>query len=120
MNLFISSSDYCNFNIVRTVLYYEIILIDDIEMMLIETNIPIIGQPYGLGALDPSKFYVANRYIGAQRQLKELKQFPIEVYVYIVSNTSEYNKIEHISQLQNIAWACLYDNETDATQHRVY
>lgn len=111
MNLFLMSDDYLDFKIIRNVLKYEHIKIDNLGVLKIETHIPIIGQSYNLGDFDPNVFYLTNRY--NNNYLDKLKQFPIAVRVYIVKDKQMTSPLT-FNDLQQIAWASLYDNQIDA------
>lgn len=111
MNLFLMSDDYLDFKIIRNVLKYEHIKIDNLGVLKIETHIPIIGQSYNLGDFDPNVFYLTNRY--NNNYLDKLKQFLIAVRVYIVKDKQMTSPLT-FNDLQQIAWASLYDNQIDA------
>lgn len=106
MNLYLTSRDYFDFEIVRTIQSYRHILIDGTEALEVITDIPLIGQDYGLGDFDPHTFYLVNRYNNSY--LHDLNTFPIAVRVYIV-NEKGINDLT-FNTLQQIAWAEVYDN----------
>ena len=116
MKLYLSSYEYSDFEIPRKVLRYQRIKLDDRNALIIEVEKPLTGQKYGLLGNDITKFYLINRF--DENAFDMLNKFPIDVYVLIVKNPEAINT-SSLSELQNIAWACLYDNEKDAINHRV-
>ena len=118
--LYISSYEYDDFAIPRRVLHYRKTTIQCTDCfrncLVIETDNPLIGQKYGLQDHYVNTFYLINRV--DEYAFDNLDEFPIFVYVTIVK-TAECTNPVSLSELQNIAWACLYDNETDAYEHRV-
>lgn len=113
MNLYLSSYEYNDFKISRKVLQYKKTKLDGRNTLIVEVDKPLIGQKYGLLDKDVTKFYLVNRF--NEDAFDKLNQFPIDVYVLIVKNYETINP-SSLSELQNIAWACLYDNEKDALQ----
>ena len=116
MKLYLSSYEYNDFEIPREVLQYQRKKLDDRNVLIIEVDKPLIGQKYGLLDNDISKFYLVNRV--DENAFDNLNKFPIDVHVLIIKKTETINP-SSLSELQNIAWACLYDNEKDAINHRV-
>ena len=110
MILYLVSDDYVDFQIVRTVQSYRHISIEGIEALEVITDIPLIGQRYGLGDFNPNTFYLVNRF--KDNNLHNLNSFPIAVYVYIVKNKDV--KYLTSNTLQLIAWAELYNNYNNA------
>lgn len=109
MNLYLMSLDYYDFQTIRKVLEYRYITIDGIQVLKIRTDLSIIGQKYGLGDYNPDVFYLTNKY--NNDNLIHLTGFPIAVVVHITMSVNK-NPI-HFSDLQNIAWAELYNNISD-------
>ena len=62
MTLYLASADSKAFQIVRTVESYRHISIDGREALEVKTNIPLIGQNYGLGDYDPNIFYLISHF----------------------------------------------------------
>lgn len=105
MNLYLISLDYYDFQIPRKVLEYQYITIENIQVLKIRTDLPIIGQKYGLGDCNPDIFYLTNKY--NNDNLITLTGFPIAVVVYIAVSVDKMIPA-HFVDLQNIAWAELY------------
>jgi hypothetical protein len=116
MELYISSYEYEDFAIPRRILHYRKTKIDNRNCLIIETDKPLIGQKYGLLNCDIDIFYLINRV--DEYAFDTLNQFPIDVYILILKTAEIINPIS-LSELQNIAWACLYNNEADAYEHRI-
>jgi hypothetical protein len=116
MKLYISSYEYKEFEIPREVLHYQKINLDKRNVLIVEVDQPLIGQKYGLLGDDITKFYLVNRV--DENAFDKLNKFPIDVHILIVKNPKTINPTS-IMELQNIAWACLYDNKKDAINHRV-
>ena len=116
MALYISSYEYEDFAIPRRVLHYRKIKINDRNCLIIEVDKPLIGQKYGLSNYDVNVLYLINRV--DECAFDTLSKFPIDVYVLIAKTSQIVNPIL-LTELQNIAWACLYDNEVDAYEHRI-
>ena len=118
--LYLSSYEYDTFAIPRRVLHYRKTTIQCTNCirncLVIETDNPLSGQVYGLQNHTVNTFYLVNRV--DEYAFDTLDKFPIDVHVLIVKTTEQLNPTS-LSELQNIAWACLYDNETDAYEHRV-
>lgn len=115
MKLYLSSYEYNDFEIPRKVLQYQKTKLDDRNALVIEVDKPLIGQKYGLLDKYVTKFYLINRI--DEDAFEKLNKFPIDVHVLIVKSPETVNPFS-LSELQNIAWACLYDNEKDAISHR--
>jgi hypothetical protein len=116
MTLYISSYEYEDFAIPQRILDYRKTKIDDRNCLIIEVDKPLIGQKYGLLDSNIDTFYLVNRV--DENAFDTLNKFPIDVYVLIAKTAKIINPIS-LSELQNIAWACLYDNEADAQKHRI-
>ena len=118
--LFISSYEYEDFAIPRRVLHYRKTMIKGKDCfrkcLIVETDYPLFGQDYGLQNHTVNTFYLINRV--DENAFDKLNLFPIDVHVLIVKMAEHANPLS-ISELQNIAWACLYDNETDAYEYRI-
>lgn len=116
MKLYLSSYEYNDFEIPRKVLQYQKTKLNDRNALIIEVDKPLIGQKYGLLVKGVTKFYLINRV--NEDAFEKLNKFPIDVHVLIVKSPETVNP-SSLSELQNIAWACLYDNEKDAISHRL-
>lgn len=116
MDLYLSSDEYKDFKIPRKVLHYKKTKLDGRNTLIIQVDKPLIGQKYGLLDKDVTIFYLVNRF--NENAFDELNLFPIDVYVLIMKNYETINP-SSLYELQNIAWACLYDNEKDAINHRI-
>lgn len=116
MNLYLSSYEYSDFEITRKVLKYQKIMLDDRNVLVVQVDKHLIGQKYGLLNNNVSKFYLVNRV--DENAFNKLDKFPIDVFVLIVKSFNTVNP-SSLSELQNIAWACLYDNEADAKSHKL-
>jgi len=115
MKLYISSYEYEDFATPRRVLHYQKMKINDRNCLIIEVDNPLVGQKYGL-LCDVDTLYLINRV--DEHAFDTLNKFPIDVHVLIAKTTKITSPIS-LSELQNIAWACLYDNEADAYEHRI-
>ncbi|MBA3828984.1 MAG: hypothetical protein H0X33_08615 [Taibaiella sp.] len=115
MELYISSDDFTEFFIPRKVLSYYKTKIETRNVLVIQVDRGVIGQKFGLRDYDPDIFYLVNRV--DVTLFEHLNRFPIDVHVLIIKKLTT-NPIISFDQLQNIVWACLYDNEVDAINHR--
>ena len=116
MKLYLSSYEYRDFEMSRKITHFQRMKLDNRNVLKIEVENPIIGQKYGLLGNNITTFYLVNRV--DENAFEKLTQFPIDVHVLIVAN-SEINSPSSLEELQNIAWACLYDNEDDAKNHKI-
>lgn len=114
--LYLSSYEYDDFSVPREVIQYHELTIDGRKVMMLHIENPLIGQQYGWGGEDIDKIYVTNRFEGDS--LDKLDTFPIDVYVLIPKNPKIFLP-SSLSELSNIAWACLYDNLKDAENHKI-
>lgn len=117
MKLFLSSSEYLDFACVRKIEMINISYIEDIQVLIVEVQEPLIGQGYGYGDKDIRKFYLQSRF--AKVNFNEMHNFPIDVFV-LIEKYSVSESPQSFKELRNIAWACLYDNFGDAIAHRPY
>lgn len=115
MSLYLSSYEYKDFEIPRSILRYEKTILEGRNILIVEIDKPLIGQKYGLFDNNVSQLYLMNRV--NEDAFYNLNIFPIDVHVLI--RKSEIIKISSLSDLQNIAWACIYDNKWDALNHKV-
>lgn len=116
MKLYISSYEYEDLAAPRRVLHYQKTKIDNRNCLIIKVDKPLGGQKYGLLNGEIDTFYLINRV--DEFAFDTLSKFPIDVYVLILNADKIINPTS-LSELQNIAWACLYDNEADAYEHRI-
>lgn len=116
MELYLSSYEYNDFEIPRKVTHFQKTKLSDRNVLIVEVDQPLIGQKYGLLGNDITKFYLVNRV--DENAFEKLNKFPIDVHVLIIGN-SEIVYPSSLEELQNIAWACLYDNKKDAKKHRI-
>jgi len=116
MNLFLTSDDYYDFSIIRKIIDYHKIVLDNKNVLQIKVNEPLIGQKYNLGSYDPDVFYLISRH--DENALNTLNTFPIPVHVLIPKTTTKLEPII-LDDLQQIAWASLYDDETLAYEDQV-
>lgn len=114
MDLFLTSDDYSDFQSLRKIQSYHKTRLDDRDVLVVKVDIPIIGQKYGLGDYDPDTLYLLDKY--DEPLLTRLSQFPINVYVTIVKERN--STPSSLSDLNNIAWASLYDNYNDAKKRK--
>ena len=114
--IFLSSDDYAEFTKPKEVAKYDWIMIEKRPVMAIEIKEPLIGQVHGLGGQDIYSLYLVSRF--DDKAIQELVHFPIEV---LVSIRKEFNSQmpKHLSDLEVIAWARLYDNLEDATAYSI-
>lgn len=118
MKLYLSSYEYNDFEIPKRVLRYYKAVIDNRNILTIEVDKPLTGQQYGWGGEDIKKFYLVNRFKDDEDLLEKLDKFPIHIHVLITKDSGNLNP-SSLSELQNIAWACLYNNEEDARNHKI-
>ena len=116
MTLFLISDDYFDFSIVRKIIDYQKIIIDNRNVLKIKVNEPLIGQKYNLGDYDPDVFYLINRH--DENAFDKFNAFPIAVHVLIAKTSSKLTPID-LEELRHIAWACLFDTETAAYEYQV-
>ena len=115
MELYISSYEYSDFDIPRKVLQYHKIKLEGKNCLIIEVDRPLIGQKYGL-LNDITKFYLINRV--DEQAFDKFKKYPIDVYV-LIQKKDNTASVSSLLDLQNIAWACIYNNQKDAFEHRI-
>lgn len=116
MTLYLSSSEDITFEIPRKILRFRKEIFDGRNTLIVEIDNPVIGQQYGLGGKDISTLYLVNRF--DEQAFDKLNSFPIYVYVSIPKSPSIIDPTS-LHDLQNIAWASLYNNEKDAWQHKI-
>lgn len=116
MNLFLTSTEQTDFAIVRKIIDYQKIVIDNRNVLIITVNEPLIGQGYGLKDYDPDVFYLINRH--DENAFDKLNEFPISVHVLIIKSNTKLAPTS-LDDLQHIAWADLYDNEMVAYKEQV-
>ncbi len=110
MEFYLSSYEYEDFAVPRRVLHYQKTQIDNRNCLVIEVDKPLIGQKYGLLDCDIYTFYLINRV--NEYAFDAFDRFPIDVYV-LVAKISPIIAPTSLSELQNIAWACLYDGKSN-------
>lgn len=115
MNLYISSYEYSDFEIPRKVQQLYKVNLEGRNCLVIEVIEPLIGQKYGL-INDVTKFYLINRV--DEQAFEKFEKFPIDVFVFIPRNDNILH-VTSLLDLQNIAWACIYDNHKDAFDHLI-
>ena len=111
MNLFLTSGDYTDFLILRKIIYHQKIVIENKNVLKVIVDVPLLGQKYNLRDYDPDVFYLVNRH--DEKTFDKFNVFPIHVHVLIIKSKTKLSP-DSLDDLQHIAWACLYDNETDA------
>ncbi len=112
--MYISSYEYDEFKNPRKIVSSNKIEFEGRVVFKVIVDTPIFGQDYGLGGAYISELYLVGRF----EELKELNSFPFEVHVFI-PKSDQFNSINSLSQLQNIGWASVYDNERDAAEHKI-
>ncbi|MDP4175927.1 MAG: hypothetical protein Q8933_18260 [Bacteroidota bacterium] len=116
MVLYLSSYEYQEFEVPRRILNYQKGKINNRNVLSVEIDEPVIGQEYGFGGIDIYTLYLVNRF--DENAFDNFDSFPIDVHVFIPKSPKDHVPTS-LSDMQNIAWACLYDNEEDAKTHRV-
>lgn len=116
MKLYISSYEYKEFDIPRKIHHFIKGKIDNRNALIVDVDIPIIGQSYELFDYDIQTLYLINRV--NENSFDKLDSFPIDVHVLIPKSHKNLAP-KALSEMQNIAWACLYDNEEDAQNHKI-
>lgn len=81
MELYLSSSDYIGFEYPRKILHFRKEKVENRNTLIIEVDIPVIGQEYGYGETDINTFYLINRF--DENAFDKLDKFPIHVHVFI-------------------------------------
>jgi hypothetical protein len=83
------------------------------DLLLVEVEPPLIGQPYGLGARDIDTLLVATRHEGDS--LFPINRWPLFVHVarLLIENPESREQI-HDNEFESIAWAELYATEAAA------
>lgn len=104
MKLYISSYEYEDFAIPKQIKNYKRTKIDNRNCLIIDVDKPLIGQKYGLSSCTIDTFYLINRV--NEYAFDKLNIFPIDVYV-LVAKEMDITNATSLSELQNIAWACL-------------
>lgn len=112
MKLFLSSSENVGFLTQREIISYERNRLENRNVLIVKVDIPLKrdGRYYGKLGDKIDIFYLINRI--DERAFDKLDCFPINVYVCLPKNIDE--EIISIKQLENIAWADIYDNFEDA------
>lgn len=116
MKLYLSSYEYETFEVPREILHFRKETIDNRNTLIVEVDKPVIGQKYGLAGTDIQTLYLVNRV--NEHAFDKFDAFPIDVHVLIPKSPKELVPTS-LSDMQNIAWACLYDNEEDARNHKI-
>ena len=116
MQLYLSSYEYELFRNPRKILHYRKEIIDNRNILIVEVDQLIIGQKFGLLDTDISTLYLINRF--NEQAFDNLESFPIDVHV-LIPKSSRNLLPSSLSDMQNIAWACLYDNIQDAEKHKM-
>lgn len=116
MILYLSSYDYTEFEVPRRILNYQKRKIDNRNVLSVEIDEPVIGQKYGFGGIDINTLYLINRV--DENAFEKLDSFPIDVHVCIPKRPQDHTPAS-LSDMQNIAWASLYDNKEDAEKHKI-
>jgi hypothetical protein len=83
------------------------------DLLLVEIDPPLIGQPYGLGGRDIDTLLVATRHKGDS--LFPIKEWPVFVHVarLLIPNAEGREHI-HGDEFESIGWAELYPTEAAA------
>ncbi len=116
MKIYLSSYEYDDFVLPKVVLQYQKAIIDGRNVLIVEVDRPLIGQKYNLLDEEIAKFYLINRV--DENAFNKLDNFPIDVHV-LIKKRKEIINPHSLSELQNIAWACLYNNLKDAEEHKI-
>ena len=116
MTLFLSSYEYVEFEMAREIRNFRKEKINNRNTLVIEIDKPIIGQKYGFFDKDIYTLYLINRV--DENSFDRLDSFPIDVYV-LISKNPEVIIPKNLSEMQNIAWACLYNSKKDAIKHKI-
>jgi|JI10StandDraft_1071094.scaffolds.fasta_scaffold93712_3 hypothetical protein len=86
----------------KTIVNFERSILDGIQLLNIEVAEPVIGQNYGYGADDISKFFLSSRY--NLKELHELKAFPMQVHVFFLKDPKKKDP-ESFEDLYHWIWA---------------
>lgn len=118
MQLFLSSYDYAEFSPTRKIMQFRLIRIDGRNALVVEVDLPVDGSKYGCQQKEIHQLFLLNRI--DEKAFDSFKRFPIDVFVLIEKREGfkDQNSIE-LNELDNIAWACLYNKEKDAISHKI-
>ena len=116
MNLYLASYEFQDFEIPRTIRDFKRLQLDGRNVLAVEVDQPLIGQKYGLLGVDVTTFYLVNRV--DESAFEHFHTFPVDVHVLLMKSSTK-TMPHSLDELQNIAWACLYENEQDAKEHRI-
>lgn len=95
---------------------YSKLVIEKRSVIKMEIDDPLIGQKYGWPTKEIRVLFVTNRFKEDVNYWEGLNSFPIYVRVLIPIKVENSNPIS-FSDLREIAWACIYNNEEDAKNH---
>lgn len=116
MKLYLSSYEYEIFENPREITQIKKVYIDKKSVLIVEINEPILGQKFGLGGTLIHTLYLVNRF--KDSSFDNFNKFPIDVHVFIPI-TNEIIIPTTFIDMQNIAWACIYNNKLDAMNHNI-
>src|SRR5262252_1557180 len=78
---------------VRELVKYDHLTLDGTAFLKAELDIPISGQRFGFGEVDPTAVYLTDRLVSERGEdsIRNLKKFPIEIHAYIVADKKTTN-----------------------------
>ena len=114
MNLYISSNEYEDFSNPREIINWENVTDSKGNCLIVKFDKPVKGDDYGFPK-NLHQFLLVGRF--DDYKLKGLKEFPIEVHVFVIENINQINEIGSLKELTNIAWASVYNDFKDALNH---
>jgi hypothetical protein len=117
MNLYLSSEEYLDFKEVRKILDLRKIEIEERHLILVRISPPLIGQKYSRRGDNIETVYLTNKFIEDIESIKKLNKFPLNVLVLMPKSLEIIPS--SLREFDNIAWACLYNNEKDARDYKI-
>lgn len=115
MDLYLSSDEYPDFKEPLEIVNYQKVNIEGSDILIARVGRPINSQNFGYGTHAINVFYLVNRH--DEKAFRSLNKFPIHVHVLIPKKPGI--EVNSFSQLDNIAWASLYANKSDARKHKI-
>jgi len=117
MSFYISSTDYYEFEEPRKIIKYEKHVLNGLHCLIAWIDPPVLGQNYGWGERNIDKVILVPRF--EEDALQQLKDFPIEVHVFVPADLSNPEQVRPWKEMKNIGWVRLYKRFQDARQHKI-
>lgn len=116
--LYIAATDYKVLEEPRRCKDAQKLIVNNRACLAVSIDEPINVEQFGFRAGDIYDLLLVGRF--EDKMLHRLDSFPIEVHVFVQPSAAEpldWNK--PWEELLSIAWARLYDNYSDAKQHKI-